>query len=82
MEFVGFDPGVIHANIHTKKYNHVTKTGKGDKVSIADASEAFHVYAVEWDAKKMDFLVDRKKYFTYRTRRAARPPGHTTRSNT
>ena len=22
MEFVGFDPGVIHANVHTKKYNH------------------------------------------------------------
>ena len=21
MEFVGFDPGVIHANVHTKKYN-------------------------------------------------------------
>lgn len=66
MEFVGFEPGVVHANIHTKKYNHVTKTGKGDKILIADASVAFHVYAVEWDSKKMDFSVDGKTYFTYR----------------
>ncbi len=66
MEFVGFEPGVVHANIHTKKYNHVANTGKGDKVSIPDASNAFHVYAVEWDAQKMDFFVDARKYFTFR----------------
>jgi DUF1680 family protein/beta-glucanase (GH16 family) len=65
MENVGFEPGVIHANIHTKKYNHVAKTNKGDKISIADASEAFHVYAVDWDAKQMDFFVDGQKYLTY-----------------
>ena len=52
MEFVGFDPGIIHANIHTKKYNHVMGTGKGDKITIPDASEKFHVYAIEWDAQK------------------------------
>ena len=66
MEFVGFDPGVVHANIHTRKYNHVKKTGKGDKVKVPDASDAFHVYSVEWDAERMDFAVDGKRYFTYR----------------
>jgi beta-glucanase (GH16 family) len=65
MEFVGFDPGVIHANIHTKKYNHVKKTGKGSQITIPDAGEAFHVYALEWDADRLDFFVDDKKYFTY-----------------
>src|SRR5579883_2123378 len=30
MEFVGFDPGTIHANVHTAKYNHAKKTNKGD----------------------------------------------------
>lgn len=65
MEFVGFDPGVIHANIHTREFNHVKKTGKGSQISIPDASELFHVYALEWDSKKMDFYVDDKKYFTY-----------------
>ena len=66
MEFVGFEPAVIHANIHTKKYNHALGTGKGDKINIADASEAFHVYAIEWEADRIDFFVDDQKYFTFR----------------
>jgi beta-glucanase (GH16 family) len=66
LEFVGFEPGVVHANIHTKKYNHVMNTGKGDKLTIPDASKAFHVYGVEWDARRIDFFVDSHKCFTYR----------------
>jgi len=65
MEFVGFDAGVIHANIHTRQYNHVRKTGKGSQITVPDASEKFHVYALEWDREKLDFFVDDKKYFTY-----------------
>lgn len=48
MEWVGFEPGVVHANVHTRKYNHVDGTGKGSSIRIKDASEAFHVYALEW----------------------------------
>src|ERR1051326_3814746 len=66
MEFVGFEPGVVHANIHTRKYNHVQKTGKGTQFSLPDASSAFHVYALEWNAGQMDFFVDQRKYFTFR----------------
>lgn len=66
MEFVGHEPGIVHANIHTKKYNHVLKTGKGDKLSVADASEAFHIYALEWFPDHMDFYVDDHKYFTFK----------------
>jgi beta-glucanase (GH16 family) len=65
MEFVGFDPGVVHANIHVKKYNHAINTGKGDKIRVPDASDAFHVYALEWDRDHMDFFVDKEKYFTF-----------------
>jgi len=65
MEFVGFEPGIIHANVHTHKYNHTKGNGKGDKITIADASKEYHVYAVEWDGEKMDFFVDKQKYFTY-----------------
>jgi beta-glucanase (GH16 family) len=69
MEHVGFDPGLIHANIHTAKYNHMHGTNKGDKIAVADAPEAFHVYALEWDARKIDFFVDTRKYFTYQNER-------------
>jgi len=65
MEFVGYDPGVVHANIHTGKYNHIKKNGKGSQLTVPDASSAFHVYALEWDTNHLDFFVDDKKYFTY-----------------
>jgi hypothetical protein len=28
LEHVGFDPNVVHANVHTQAYNHVKKTGR------------------------------------------------------
>lgn len=65
MEFVGFEPGIIHANVHTKKYNHMKGNNKGSQLTIADASTAFHVYALEWSPQKLDFFVDDQKYFTY-----------------
>ena len=66
MEFVGYEPDIIHANIHTKKYNHVLKTGKGNKLTVTKASEEFHTYAVEWFPDHMDFFVDNQKYFTFK----------------
>src|SRR5205085_12137598 len=65
MEHVGFDPGKIHANIHTAKYNHVKRNGKGSQLSVPDATSAFHVYALEWSSERLDFFVDDQKYFTY-----------------
>jgi sulfatase modifying factor 1 len=65
MEFVGFEPGVVHANVHTRKYNHLARNGKGDRTSVADASETFHLYAIEWDRERIDFFVDDRKYFSY-----------------
>lgn len=65
MEHVGFDPGIINANIHNKAYNHSIGTNKGSKITVPDAMQAFHVYSMEWDAEKIDFLVDGKVYFTF-----------------
>lgn len=65
MEYVGFDPGKVHANVHTAKYNHVKKNGKGSQISMPDATGVFHVYGLEWSPEKLDFFVDDHKYFTY-----------------
>lgn len=65
MEHVGFDPGVIHANIHTQAYNHVAKTNKGDKTAVPSATADFHVYAVDWTKEAMEFSVDGKVYFRF-----------------
>ncbi len=65
MEHVGYDPDVIHANIHTKAYNHKIKTNKGSKIEVKDPWADFHVYAVEWYEDHMDFFFDDSLYFTY-----------------
>ena len=66
MENVGFEPDVIHANIHTKAYNHVKGTNKGDKITIEKPYDDFHVYAIEWFADHIDFFVDDTHYFTFK----------------
>lgn len=66
MENVGYAPDTIHANIHTKKYNHKKKTGKGSKIKAQIPYEQFHIYAVEWFTDHMDFYLDDAKYFTFK----------------
>lgn len=62
MEHVGYDPGVIHGNVH---YGTPEHRNANDSLRIPDATEAFHVYAVEWDAEKIAFFVDDRRYFTF-----------------
>jgi beta-glucanase (GH16 family) len=64
MEHVGYDPEVVHGTIHTEAYNHVKQTQKEGIITVPGAQEDFHVYAVEWREKKMDFFVDDKLYHT------------------
>ncbi|MDZ7369867.1 MAG: glycoside hydrolase family 16 protein, partial [candidate division KSB1 bacterium] len=65
MENVGYDPEVIHANVHTKAYNHMRGNNKGDRITIKAPWEDFHIYALEWRRDRLDFFVDNVKYFTY-----------------
>lgn len=65
MEHVGHSPGTIHATIHTDAYNHLRGTQRGGSKSVPDASEAFHVYAVEWTPNRMVFSIDEETFWTY-----------------
>lgn len=65
MENVGFDPNRIHANSHTRKYNHARNTGKGASIRVSKPYKEFHIYAVEWYPDRIDFYVDDNKYFSY-----------------
>jgi len=66
MENVGFDPNTIHANIHTKAYNHVSGTNKGAKIKAEKPYEKYHLYAIEWYQDRIDFFLDDQKYFTFK----------------
>jgi beta-glucanase (GH16 family) len=65
MEHVGFDQNRVHGNVHTKAFNHVLKTNKGNNVIVDKASEEFHIYACEWTPESVTILVDGKAYFTF-----------------
>lgn len=65
LEHVGYMPDTVHFNVHTAKYNHVKRTGKGAKIYQPNTEKDFHVYAVEWTKEKIDWFMDGKKVFTY-----------------
>ena len=66
MEHVGYDPGVVHATIHTKAYNHVKGTQKSGIIQVPDFSEKFHVYTLVWSKDSMSMYIDKRPYFTYK----------------
>jgi beta-glucanase (GH16 family) len=65
MENVGFMPDSIFGSIHTKSFNHVIHTQKTKGLFLKDPYTAFHIYAVEWDAKEIRFLLDGTTYLKF-----------------
>lgn len=53
----------IHGTVHTSERNGMENTGIGDKTYIADASSAFHVYAINWSDGRIEWEVDGETYF-------------------
>lgn len=63
MEHVGNNVGKVSSAIHTPSSNGNTVNVKF--LDIENATIDFHVYAVDWNADKMDFYVDDKLFYTY-----------------
>ena len=64
MEYVGHDPGVVQANVHTGGYHHAQGNGRGARLAVPDAEKDFHVYACEWTPERLVFFVDDQKHYT------------------
>ena len=65
MEHVGYQPNVVHSTVHNNRHNHLSSSGRGGSRTVPDATDAFHVYMVEWSPRKLDFYIDDVKTFTY-----------------
>lgn len=65
MEHVGFDPGNVHATVHTGAYNGSLGTQVGKSIQVPDFDTAFHTYSIEWTKDKIDAFLDNEKYFTF-----------------
>ncbi len=66
MEYVGYDPNVVHSTIHTQSYNHTIGTEKTGKTTIQNAETDFHVYGLEWRADEIIGYVDGVAYFSFK----------------
>ncbi len=65
MEHVGYLPDSIFGTIHTRAFNHLEGTQRGDRAYVPDCEEAFHVYALEWDADSLRWFVDEQQFFAF-----------------
>jgi beta-glucanase (GH16 family) len=65
MESVGFQPDVIHQTIHTKAANHINRKAHGTQTPVKDLGDGFHIYAMQWDAKKMEMFIDGQQTFSF-----------------
>jgi beta-glucanase (GH16 family) len=65
MENVGYLPDSIYGTVHTAAFNHGIGTQKGSGVLRKDASDVFHLYAIEWNADKIKFFVDEELYHEF-----------------
>lgn len=65
MEHVGFNPGAIHASVHTKKYNHIINTQKTAVTGVPDFHTAFHIYSMAWNADSVQVLIDGNRFFSF-----------------
>ncbi len=66
MEHVGYLPDSIFGTVHTGRYNGMLGTQKSVGLRSTDLSRKFHEYSIEWDAEKIDFLFDGRRYQSFK----------------
>ncbi len=62
MEMVGWQPGVIHATLHSAMFNHVKGTQRGAEVAVGTACTTWHVYQLDWRPDAITIGVDGRGY--------------------
>ncbi len=58
MEYVGYDPGVVHGTIHTGAYNHMLNTQIGYTRNVPTAETEFHLYEMIWEPASIRLYID------------------------
>jgi beta-glucanase (GH16 family) len=62
MEYVGYEPDVIHTTIHTAKFNHADGTQIGFDKEVENAETTFKDYEMIWEPGKIVSYVDGVQY--------------------
>lgn len=74
MEFVGHDPGRIHATLHhSKDGKHASS---GEALEVKRPFDDFHIYAVDWTPQRMDFFFDDRLWRSFDVAQATEADGN------
>jgi len=59
MEYVSYDPDIVHFTIHSEANNHAigTQIGSGP-VNLQTIEEEFHTYGILWTSQNIKFYID------------------------
>jgi len=60
-EVLGNDPNQLYTTVHTNETGTHTKSGQGE--TVADTSNGYHTYGVDWEADKITFFYDGRQVF-------------------
>ena len=64
MEYVGYDPNVVHGTIHCKAYNHMIGTQKGKSTKFDD--KQYNLFQLDWRKDLIRVFVNNRLYFSFR----------------
>ncbi len=56
MEYVGYDPNIVHSTVHTP--TGYAGDGDGSWMTLETAEEDFHIYGLIWSESSLTFYVD------------------------
>lgn len=62
MEMVGWQPGIVHATLHTGLFNHRLGTQRGAEQSVKTSCSEFHRYQLDWRPHTITIGVDDRGY--------------------
>lgn len=65
MEFLGHTPDTVHGTVHYGASRETHTKSEGKHVPAAPPFGGFHVYAIQWDADRIDWFFDGVKYHTF-----------------
>ena len=63
MEYVGYEPDVVHATVHTTSGSG--SNGNGRSKALETAEEEFHIYGLLWDEDAIVFYIDTPENITH-----------------
>ncbi|MFH5882175.1 carbohydrate-binding protein [Liberiplasma polymorphum] len=62
MEYVGYDPGIVHGTIHTGAYNHNLGTQLGYRRTVPTVETEFHLYEMIWEPGRIELFIDGERF--------------------